>query len=204
MSSAATAAPPAPLERMSYEEFLHLPSDIHAEWVAGEVVPMPSVSLPHDAVTTFLVAFIQGFLDERPLGRLLKEPFQLHLPRLDRGRAPDLMVLLSEHMGRLRDLFVEAPADLVIEVVSPSNRTMDYIVKFREYEAAGVPEYWILDPQGPEAHFFVLDAGGRYEEVPADASGVYHSTVLPGFWLKTAWLWDRPPVRQVLAELLGD
>ena len=65
----------------------------------------------------------------------------------------------------------------------------------------GVTEYWIFDPVNQTADFFVLE-NGRYERRHADAEGVYRSAALSAFWLKTSWLWERPPVRQLLAQLL--
>ena len=38
-------------------------------------------------------------------------------------------------------------ADLVIEVVSPDDPDLDLVVKRQEYAQAGIPEYWIVDPE---------------------------------------------------------
>ncbi len=190
--------------RISYEEFLVLPPDVHAEWVDGEVVFMPSVSEQHSATGGYLIQLLRSFFDEEPLGRVFYEPFQLRMAARPSGRAPDVMVLLSEHMDRLERLYIRDAADLVVEVVSPSNASTDYVDKLKEYEAAGVGEYWIIDPEGQEAAFFALGADGRFERIPADDSGIVRSRVLPGFWLKPAWLWERPPVRKVIAELMGE
>ncbi len=189
-------------QRLSYEEFLRLPADLHSEWVDGEVVCMPSVSQQHSALGSFLIRLAGGFLEERPIGRLFYEPFQQRLPSRPSGRAPDLMVLLNEHAGRLRDLYIDGPADLAIEIVSPGNAATDYVDKFREYEAGGVSEYWIFDPVNQTADFFVLE-NGRYERRHPDAAGVYRSATLSDFWLKTEWLWEQPPVRALLAEILA-
>jgi hypothetical protein len=37
-----------------------------------------------------------------------------------------------------------------------------------------------------------LDAAGQYQSVAPDATDVYRSRVLPGFWLRVAWLWQDP------------
>ncbi|MEW6301048.1 MAG: Uma2 family endonuclease, partial [Thermodesulfobacteriota bacterium] len=66
-----------------------------------------------------------------------------------------------------------------------------------------VREYWIIDPEEQRADFFVLAEDGRYERKRADAEGVYRSAVVPGFWLREAWLWQDPPPKAltVLHEL---
>jgi Uma2 family endonuclease len=59
---------------------------------------------------------------------------------------------------------------IVVEVISPESRTRDYIDKAREYAAAGIPEYWVVDenPSSPvgglvRVHRLALtDEGPRY------------------------------------------
>ena len=77
---------------------------------------------------------------------------------------------------------VSGPADLIVEVVSDDSVSRDRSDKFYEYQAAGVR---ILDYRRPgyeRADFYVLDTRGRYQPVPIDPDGRYHSTVLAGFW----------------------
>lgn len=74
--------------------------------------------------------------------------------------------------------------------------------KYYEYEAAGVREYWLIGPDRQQAEFYRLNQGKkRYELIPPE--GVYRSQVVPGFWLKVSWLWQRPLPRvlDVLREL---
>lgn len=108
------------------------------------------------------------------------------------GREPDLLYAAKEHLSRLRSVYLEGPADLVVEIVSPDSRRRDRIEKLAEYERAGVPKYWIVDPERREAEFHQLDSGGAYRRVPPDAEGVYRSRVLEGLWLRAAWLWQDP------------
>jgi Uma2 family endonuclease len=69
------------------------------------------------------------------------------------------------------------------------SRVRDRGEKFYEYEEAGIPEYWLIDPLRREVEFYQLDARGRYRTILPDAEGVYRSRVLPGFWLRVRWLW---------------
>lgn len=186
--------------RISYEEFLALDDERHFEWVGGEVVCMPSVGSLHQDVAGFLLELLRPFVRERALGRLFYDPFLVRLTRS--GRAPDITVLLNEHLSRLRDNYIEGAADLAVEVVSPDGVRRDYVEKRAEYEAAGIPEYWIIDPEKQEATFFVL-IEGRYVAAELE-DGVFRSTVLSGFWLREQWLWERPLVRPLLREILGE
>jgi len=89
----------------------------------------------------------------------------------------------------------------VVEIVSPESAGRDRGEKFYEYEQAGIPEYWLVDPSREEAEFYQLDAQGHYHLILPDAEGIYRSRVLRDFWLRVTWLWQPPRVLDVLREL---
>ena len=60
---------------------------------------------------------------------------------------PDLLVLLPDSQARLVRRGIEGPPDLLIEVLSPSNRAHDQVRKRQLYARGGVREYWIVDPE---------------------------------------------------------
>ena len=74
--------------------------------------------------------------------------------------------------------------------------------KYGEYEAGGVREYWVPDPDSRRTDFFVLSDDGRYQRAHPDADGKYQSAVLPCFRVNIHWLWQTPlpPLRRVLKE----
>jgi Uma2 family endonuclease len=115
----------------------------------------------------------------------------------DSGREPDVMVITEEHRARIKPTFVEGPADLVVEVVSPESRGRDRGDKYFEYEQAGVREYWLIDPQRRQAEFYHLGDGGVYVQVPPDGGGRFESRVLPGLWVRVEWLWQDPLPRLI-------
>ena len=117
------------------------------------------------------------------------------------GREPDLLFVAQEHLERLEETHLDGPADLVVEVVSPESAERDRGTKFYEYEKAGIPEYWLIDPQREQAEFYHLDAQGHYRLVSPDVEGVYRSKVICDFWLRVAWLWQPPQVLDALREL---
>jgi Uma2 family endonuclease len=53
--------------------------------------------------------------------------------------------------------------DLIVEVTSPSTLKKDWNYKFNLYEAAGVREYWIVNPKEKVANVFILQPDGRYD-----------------------------------------
>ncbi len=181
--------------KMTYEEFLDwADEDTHAEWVAGEVIVFMPPKTVHQRLLNFLSALLSTYARFFGLGEVLEAPFEMRLGRGKPSREPDLLFVAREHRDRLTAERLDGPADLVIELVSDSSVVRDYEEKFRDYEAAGVREYWICDPRPDkqQTSFYQLTVEGRYQAVPPDADGRYHALVLPGFWLDPAWLWQEP------------
>ncbi len=193
-------APPGP---MSFEEYLEwLDEDTWAEWVDGEVVMLSPANTRHQLIKGFLANILSIYAQQRDLGVVLDAPFPMKLEATRRGREPDLLFITKEHLDRLKETYLDGPADLVVEIVSPESRLRDRGEKFAEYEAGGVKEYWLIDPDEQRADFYVLGEDGRYER-RKPPEGIYRSEVVEGFRLKEAWLFGEPlpPVLEVLKEL---
>lgn len=140
----ARAAPPG---KMTYEEFLAwADEDTWAEWVNGEVVVMAPASNRHQMLVGFLLNLIQHFAEAHALGRVLCAPFQMKTGPDLPGREPDILFIARERLDRIQYSYLDGPADLVVEIISPDSRARDRGEKFYEYEQGGVREYWLLDP----------------------------------------------------------
>jgi Uma2 family endonuclease len=191
-------------ESISFEDFLAtLDEDAHAEWVDGQVVPMSPVSERHDAVVGFIYAILRGYVRRKKIaGRVFLDGFQMKLGAVRSSRVPDVAFVAPERMHALRDTYLDGPADLAVEVVSPESRTRDRIEKLREYEKAGVRDYWLIDPALRTAEAFRL-TGGAY--APRDLGSPARLTceALPGLWIDVAWLWLEEPDEWVAYEAWG-
>ena len=197
--------PPTEKPPISYEEFLaRADEDTLAEWVQGEVHPYSPASRSHQELVRFLTALLSAYVELHQLGVVLPAPFQMKLSRS--GREPDLLFVAQEHLHRLHPTHLEGPADLVVEIVSPESAPRDRGEKFYEYQEAGIPEYWLIDPHSQWAEFYQRDERGRFRHVPPDPQGIYRSRVIPGFWLRVDWLWQDPlpPVDVILLEIGGE
>ncbi len=186
--------------KMTYEEFLAwADEDTLAEWVDGEVVMYSPASDQHQNLADFLLAVLRPYVESRGLGWVRSAPFQM---KLEQGREPDLLFLRQEHLSRLRETYLDGPADLAVEIVSPESVGRDRGEKFYEYARGGVSEYWLIDPQIKWAEFYHLQED-HYVLAFAGREGEYHAAVLPGFRLRLEWLWQEPlpPVLDVLREL---
>lgn len=158
-------------------------------------------SFRHQDLLRFLSVVIGVVVEKGQLGAICLAPFQMRLA--ESGREPDLLFVTAAHQAWLRDNYLDGPADLVVEIISPESVGRDRGQKFYEYEQAGVPEYWLIDPLRKRAEFYRLDNEGWYQLAPVDAGGRYRTPLLPGFWLQVDWLWQEPlpAVLDVLRQL---
>lgn len=199
---AAITQPAPAMQKLSYEEFLIAYDGVRAEWVDGEVIMSPPASYAHQELVSFLSSVLRVYVETQALGWIVTAPFQMRLTQISRGREPDILFVRTDHRHLIQPTYLDGPADLAIEIISPESLLRDRGEKFAEYELAGVQEYWLLDPERKRADFYQLEADGRYRLASLD-EGIYRSQVLQGFWLNVDWLWQNPlpKVLTVLKEL---
>ena len=192
-----------PKGKISYEDFFVQYEGRRAEWIDGEVVVIPSATARHQNILGFFLCILGVYTESHDLDEILVAPFQVKLGPDLPGREPDLLYIASPHLDRLKDMYLDGPADMIIEIVSEESINRDRGEKFVEYEAAGVLEYWLLDPIRQEGQFYRLGTDNHYHPVLPDDEGIYHSEVVEGFWLRVSWLWQEPlpPVLDVCREL---
>jgi Uma2 family endonuclease len=192
---------------ITYEEYLNLAGDAQiTEWVDGEVISYMPPFYEHQDIVTFLAAILREFVSILNLGEVVVAPFEVKLWPDGPSREPDLFFFSEKNREKkTRKRFVGGP-DLVVEVVSADSVRRDRVDKFQEYEQAGVREYWLIDPRPnrQQADFYDRDETGLFVPAELDEAGVFHSAVLPGFWLNVNWFWEEPlPNPQLLlAQIL--
>jgi Uma2 family endonuclease len=169
-------------------------AEYFCEWIDGTVIKMSPVHERHDKITRYLTRLVEAYLELRPIGEVRQGPFVMHYEiehdgeKHHRNREPDIQVILGENQQRLKATYMDGVADIVIEVVSSESITRDYAEKFHEYEQAGVPEYWIIDPIKEECRFYLLNAKGNF--VLQEVEDVYTIAQLPGLKLHIPTLWQ--------------
>lgn len=194
-----------PKGKVSFEEYIEwLDEDTRAEWVDGEIVLMPSpATLDHQNAGLFLSSVLNIYVQANDLGHIVFAPYVMKLAAISRGREPDIIFVSKDREHLLTRHYLDGPADLAIEIVSPESKKRDRKEKFAEYEAAGVLEYWMFDPDHRNAEFYQLGEDGRYHRVEVGADGIYRSKAVAGFWLRVDWLCQTPmpATLDVLREL---
>lgn len=163
----------------SPEEYLELNANRLVEFSHGilEVLPMPSQT--HQLIVLYLYRLLLNFSETRRLGMTLVAPLPVQLWP-GKFREPDVVFMLAANAARRGEQYGEG-ADLVMEVVSSDDRRRDTETKRREYAQAGIPEYWIVDPQNEQLTVLTLD-GDSYAVVGEFAPGeTAVSRLLAGF-----------------------
>ncbi len=142
-----------------------------------EVLPMPTEE--HQRIVLFLYRALYAFLAARGMGLVLVAPLRLLL-QIGRYREPDLLLLLSQDDSRRGNQHWTG-ADLVVEVVSPDDPQRDLVQKRQEYAAAGIPEYWIVNPDDEQITVLRLEGTEYIEHSVATRGAQAASALLEGF-----------------------
>ena len=128
-------------------------------------------------------------LAEQVGGRSLGRDFVMRLG--DNGFTPDVVFFKSEELNQLYASFVSGPAELVIEILLPGHEDADRFVKRSYYQAANVPEYWLI----------CRWVDGQYQRQQLESDGYYRPSSVPRLAFRVDALWridDYNPLEQSL------
>jgi Uma2 family endonuclease len=165
--------------------YFALPESNHiVELANGKLVIPDMPTIHHQRVVRAAFRQFDTWNTQHKAGEVLFAPDPVRLkPELI--REPDVMFYLEEHRDRLQEQ-QGGPPDLAVEVLSPSTRRTDLRDKFAEYAAAGVAEYWLIDPHRRWVELYALE-GDRYRRVGRYTPGqAVASRLLSGFALSVA------------------
>lgn len=140
--------------RRAFREWLR--DDIKAEFINGEVIMHSPVKRRHLDATQNLTTLLRVYVHVYDLGAVDSEKALIGLTRND--YEPDICYWNSETADSFEDDQIEHPApDLIVEILSKSTTGRDRGVKFEDYAAHGVQEYWIIDPIRKSVEQYQLD-----------------------------------------------
>jgi len=177
---------------VDWEGYLNLPEDLtHYEIIDGEVIPLASPRLKHQAIVTQLIRQIAPFAATNRLGGLFTAPFDFVIRRAPvRTRQPGLFFLSRERLQDWAHLQeqprLEFAPDLVIEILSPSDTYTYWSEKLQDYHALGVPEVWLVDIDKRAIEVQVREASDYRSLGWFSGEQVVASQVLAGLELKPA------------------
>lgn len=129
---------------MTDDEFAALPEDgRRLELLDGEVYMAAQPRLDHSRFSLRLGSRLLAWVLQHSLGDVFVTPDMRLAPSW--SPVPDLAFVATVHFARLHPNYINGPADLSIEILSPSTEAVDRGLKFREYARHGVQWYWIVD-----------------------------------------------------------
>jgi Uma2 family endonuclease len=170
--------------RLTYEDLLDTPEDRNRyEIVDGRMVVTPAPIPLHEQLTIRLTLHVGPFVVSQHLGQVFTAPVDVRLSPHDIVE-PDFLFIRQHRLGIVGPTLIDGAPDLVVEILSPSTRERDLNQKAALYAAAGVPEYWIVDPEARTVTVLVL-RHGHCEPVPI-VDGHIASVVLPGLTIDPA------------------
>lgn len=178
----------------TYEDYLKLPEEpgYRFEILEGFLVKEPSPSLHHQRLSRELGRQLMTFFDGfDPEGELFFAPLDVTLT-ISNVLQPDILFVSGARREIMRQERIDGPCDLVVEIMSPANRRKDRLQKMEIYRKAGIPHYWLADPEENTLEAFMLQ-GGRYTLVAAgEPGGTFTHPAFPGLDLDLARIFQRP------------
>ncbi len=130
-----------------FEEINQLP---RAELIDGEIIEMTPSSDGSSSLAASITAMLWNHVRPNKLGRVYSADGGFVLfPDRETVRVPDVAFVRAERMpqGEARRHFPRLAPDLVVEVLSPTDRASDVLAKVAMYQEAGVPLIWLVDPE---------------------------------------------------------
>ncbi|MEN0005854.1 MAG: Uma2 family endonuclease [Bacteroidota bacterium] len=160
-----------------------------AEFINGEVVIHSPVKKMHNDATGELYQLIKAYVKKRKSGAVGIEKIMISLTRND--YEPDLCFFGEQKAKDFKrdQMFFPAP-DLIVEVLSSSTADNDRGVKFNDYEAHGVTEYWIINADKEVVEQYRLNDEQAYELILKASTGTIECLPLEGFGIDIRAIFD--------------
>ena len=174
---------------ISFTAFLDLAEGDALELVDGVLVETKVVQLTHEKLFAWLSRVLGLYVSERSLGIVLGSRTAVEISRYG-GRLPDIVFVRHERLEIVREKAIYGPPDLVIELVSPSDRPSDLIALETDYRSLGVAEIVFIDQQKRRVRILRQREQDYVEAV--QETGEFRPETVEGFDLQMEWIFNEP------------
>lgn len=158
------------------------------EFINGEVIIHSPVKKRHNQASLLLAQLLNIYSANHSLGFVGIEKIMITLTRND--YEPDICFFKNEKSVHFTEDQILFPApDLVIEILSDSTEDRDRGVKFKDYQAHKIEEYWIIDPEKQTLEQYHLE-GAEYTLVLKSSEEFVKSFVIDGFQIPIRAIFD--------------
>ena len=170
-------------------DYFSLPGNRMVELVHGNVEVLPVPSLLHQFIARLVFLQLHGFAEQSSLGIVMSAPTRVRISERH-FREPDVLFVSKANSKRRQEQFWET-ADLVVEVISPDDPDRDLVDKRRDYAAAGIAEYWMIDPRNDSIQVLHLRDGEYRDVIRSGRTEHAVSRVLKGFRMDVEELFEK-------------
>ncbi len=163
---------PAKKEHYTFADILAWEGNERVEIINGEIFLMASPFRVHQEISGELFRQLANFLEGKKC-RVYAAPFAVRLFEKDGDNPEDVDTMVEPDItvvcdkDKLDKHGCKGAPDMVIEILSPSTRRHDRLVKLGLYQQAGVREYWIVDPENKSVQVFLQD-GSSFLKIHED------------------------------------
>ena len=178
----------------TYEDYLKLPeeSGYRYEILEGWLVKEPSPSVQHQRVSANLYRQLAHYFEQSdPEGELFYGPLDVTLTNKNVVQ-PDLLFISGARKEIMRPERIDGPCDLVVEIISPTNRRKDRLRKMEIYLKAGIPHYWLVDPEDGLLEAFMFKDGNYLLVFSGGPGDQFKHPEFPGLNLDLDRVFYRP------------
>jgi Uma2 family endonuclease len=188
-------------EKELREQFYQIIDNNHkVEFINGKIIFHSPSQKRHIDVVGNLIKVLPTFTEKYNLGWVGFYDIMVSLTRND--YEPDVCFWKQSKAKDFTEDQMQFPApDLVVEVLSKSTENRDRTIKYEDYEAHGVKEYWIIDPTKQTIEQYVL-SHKKYELLFKGKDGNIESVAMKNFKIPVKAIFDKRLTNKVLTELL--
>ncbi len=172
----------------TYADYLTWSFQERVELLKGWAIKMsPAPNLKHQQVSGRLFLIIGNHIKGKPC-QVFHAPFDVRLPlsadattadKINTVVQPDITIVCDE--SKLDKHGCLGAPDVVMEILSPGNTKREMRDKLNIYQAAGIPEYWLIDPEHEFVLLYTLTTAGKYQSsLPFVAGDKIESNVIKG------------------------
>jgi Uma2 family endonuclease len=142
-------------KEISYEDFIvqYEKTDDRLEYIDGRVYAMGSPSVTHQSIVVYLINSFYTFLKGKKCQPFVA-PFDVHFEATENKACvqPDIIIMCDQE-NVTNEKYYGIPT-LVVEVLSPSSRSKDTMIKLNLYQREGVSEYLLVDSKNQVVHYW--------------------------------------------------
>ena len=143
-------------------DYYAIPEDVRAELIDGVIYDMSAPTIIHQKISLEISVRLHAFISQKKGACMVfSAPVDVQLDCDEKTMVqPDVLVVCD--CEKIVPTHVYGAPDLIMEILSPATRKIDMNIKHSKYAAAGVREYWLIDPDKKKVVVYDLEN----EELP--------------------------------------